>query len=196
MSNSAPIHLAIFASGGGSNARALLQYFARHARIQVALLVTNNPRSGIWQLAETYGLPAHLLTPAQCRDGAFLLRLMQQHHIELIALAGYLKMIPPALIQAFPKRILNIHPALLPRYGGKGMYGIHIHRAVIEAGESHSGLTIHYVNEAYDEGEIIFQLRLPIPPGCTPEQLQQLILEQEHRHYPQIVEKVGMAIPS
>lgn len=189
------ISIAVFASGGGSNARNILEFFHLHEWIKVGLICTNNPESGVWSFAPSFGVEVVLLSKEQCRDGAYLTRLMEAQQIRLIALAGYLKKIPDALVEAFPGRILNIHPSLLPAYGGKGMYGLHVHRAVIEAGETESGMSIHLVNQVYDQGEVLFQQRIAIDPGWTPEQLQREILVLEHEHYPIIIEKVCDSIP-
>ena len=189
-----PVRVAIFASGGGSNARALLDHFRGSTVAEIVLLATENPRSGILNFAPEYGVPAVVFPPLAHRDGAYLLELLRSYRIELLVLAGYLKKVPDAVVQAFPQRVLNIHPSLLPAYGGKGMYGLHVHRAVIEAGESHSGMTIHYVNEGYDQGQILFQERLPVRAGMSPEALQMAVLKLEHKYYPSTVEKVAQTI--
>lgn len=191
MTAPAAVRIAIFASGGGSNARTILDYFAQPDRPgEIVALYTNNPRAGVWQFGPDYGIPVEGLSRQEYQDGASLLARLDAHQVDLIVLAGYLKLVPPAVIAAYPKRILNIHPALLPYYGGRGMYGMHIHRAVIAAGEQQSGLTIHYVNEVYDQGEIIFQHRLSIEENWTPEDLQRAILAQEHTHFPRVIEEV------
>jgi phosphoribosylglycinamide formyltransferase-1 len=183
-------NIAIFASGGGSNAQSIVSHFAEVDWAQVVLIVTNNARAGVIQRAARLGVPCLVLTPKQYKDPAYLQRLMRQFDISLVALAGYLKLIPPAFTRAFPGKILNIHPALLPAYGGKGMYGMNVHRAVIEAGEAESGMSIHLVNEQYDEGEVLFQDRVSIAPDWSPEDLQQAVLRLEHRHFPRVIEEV------
>ena len=179
--------LAIFASGGGSNAEQILQYFDQHESVEIALIISNKPDAGVITRAYNWKIPALVLGKKQYRDGAFLCKLMQQWEISHIALAGYLKLIPTSLIQAFPNKIFNIHPALLPKFGGKGMYGMNVHRAVIAAGESHSGMTIHYVDEQYDEGKIIFQDQVRIEKDWDAQKLQQEVLKLEHAHYPRII---------
>jgi phosphoribosylglycinamide formyltransferase-1 len=182
-----PVRIAIFASGGGSNAYKLLEYFSASKVGEISLLLSNNPESGVFELGPEFKVPVVFLPPGARKNGQYLLRLLEAHEIELIVLAGYLKHIPDALVAAFPRRILNIHPALLPRHGGKGMYGMHVHRAVIDAGDPFSGITIHYVNENYDEGEIIFQKKLSVAPFWQPEELQQAVLKLEHQHFPEVV---------
>lgn len=177
-------------SGKGSNAQQLLAHFAEADLAGVALLVTNRQGSGAFDLGRRYQVPAVLLAGQQHTQGPTVLQLLLRYHIDLVVLAGYLKLIPAEVVAAYPRRILNIHPALLPAYGGPGMYGARVHQAVLRGGEAHSGITIHYVDEVYDRGEIIFQETLPIEPGWTPEQLQQAIHRLEHAHFPQVVEKI------
>lgn len=142
------------------------------------------------QYAANNGIPLVVINRQNVNDGVFLTSLLREHQITFVALAGYLKMIPPAFIRAFPRRIVNIHPSLLPKFGGKGMYGIHVHEAVLAAGERESGMTIHIVNELYDEGEILFQDRVAIQPGWTASDLQQAVLTLEHTHYPVVLERL------
>ncbi len=189
-----PVRIAIFASGGGSNARVLLDHFRGSYVGEIVLLATENPHSGILHFAPEYGVPAVVFPPQAHRDGAYLLELLRSYRIELLVLAGYLKKIPDAVVHDFPQRVLNIHPSLLPAYGGKGMYGLRVHQAVIEAGERYSGMTIHYVNEVYDQGQIVFQERLPVGEGMSPEALQMAVLKLEHKYYPKTVEKVAQTI--
>ncbi|MEL6653194.1 MAG: phosphoribosylglycinamide formyltransferase [Bacteroidota bacterium] len=179
--------IAIFASGGASNAKRIQEFFQNNSSIQVGLLLSNNPKSGIFAQGPTFKVPTIFLPPKAYRDGAYLTRLLQAHQIELIVLAGYLKHVPEELVSAYPDRILNIHPSLLPRHGGKGMYGMNVHHAVIDAGDAYSGITIHRVNEHYDEGEVVFQKRLAVAPHWSAVQLQQAVLQLEHKHYPEVV---------
>lgn len=190
MPRQAPIRIAILASGGGSNALNILKYFQERPIAEVAILLTNNPRSGVWTFGPEHGIEVELLSKDQYRDGSYMLELMRRNAIDLIVLAGYLKHIPSELVSHFPKRILNIHPSLLPAYGGKGMYGMHVHNAVMKAGEQTSGLTIHYVNDVYDQGEILFQQEVEIQDGWTAEMLQKAVLRQEHHFFPIIIEQV------
>lgn len=183
------MNLAIYASGSGTNAEALFRYFQGHSSIRVGLVVTNNPNAGVRAKAEAAGIPCVLLPLAAVKEGHLQRDILQAWQIDAIALAGYLKLVPAALVQAFPDRIFNIHPALLPKFGGAGMYGLNVHRAVLAAGEPESGCTIHLVNEHYDEGRILAQGRVTVQPGWTPEALQQAVLEQEHRLFGPTIEK-------
>lgn len=181
--------IAILASGSGTNAQRLMAHFRAHPLAEVALVASDQPDALVLRRAWDMDVPTYRFNGAQLRDGT-VLRELQGQRIGLIVLAGFMRLIPAALVAAYPKRILNIHPALLPKFGGKGMYGIHVHRAVIAAGEKESGITIHYVNEHYDEGEHLFQARCPVLPEDTPESLAERIHGLEHEHYPQVVEEV------
>lgn len=185
-------NIAVFASGKGSNALALIDHFnGRGSQVaRVVLVLTNNPDSAVLTTAPAAGVPARLLDPVEYNSGSVLAELLFDADVDLIVLAGYIKRIPEELIEEFPNAIVNIHPSLLPKYGGKGMYGINVHEAVVENGEKVSGITIHYVNEEYDQGEIIQQVRLPVNPKWTAAQLQQHIQRLEHQHLPLTVEKI------
>lgn len=183
--------IAIFASGGGSNAEAIARHIQSIDGIEIALICTNNPSAGVIDRAARLEIPCEIMDKTQFRNGEFLIGLMEQYAIDLIALAGYLKLIPPAFTRHYDHRIVNIHPALLPAYGGKGMYGMNVHKAVISSGEKVSGMTIHYVNEVYDEGKIIFQAQLLVEKGWTAEDLQQAVLKLEHKYFPTIVEEIA-----
>ncbi|MBX3101105.1 MAG: phosphoribosylglycinamide formyltransferase [Bacteroidetes bacterium] len=185
-------NIAVFASGAGSNAMALIEHFNQKASkvARVAIVLTNNPDAPVLQHARDAGVKAQLLDPADYNNGETLTDILFDEAIDLIVLAGYIKRIPEELIEAFPNAIINIHPSLLPKYGGKGMYGLYVHEAVVENGEKVSGITIHYVNEEYDQGEIIQQVQLPVNPKWTSAQLQQHILRLEHQHLPLTVEKI------
>jgi phosphoribosylglycinamide formyltransferase-1 len=191
--------IAVFASGSGSNAEQLIRHFKEQAADvgEVALIVCNKPDAYVLERAKKWNVPFLLIDRELLYERTDeLIAMLKQHEIDFIVLAGFLWLIPPALIEAYPQRIVNIHPALLPRYGGKGMYGMHVHRAVIANREKESGITIHYVNEHYDEGQHIFQARLPIAEGTTPEQLAEQIHALEHRHYPQVVEALLRRLPA
>ena len=185
-----PIRIAIFASGAGTNAHNICRYFSKNPLAEVALMLTHNPKSGLFDFSLDVGVPVLLLSQAQYRSGDYLLQVMQNYQVDLVVLAGYLKKIPPELVASFPQRIVNIHPSLLPEFGGKGMYGSHVHQAVIAAGKEYSGITIHYVNNIYDNGEIIFQASLEIGPHPTPDALQKAIHDLEYKYYPLILENV------
>lgn len=181
--------IAVFASGAGSNAQKIIEHLAGHPSIQVALIVCNKPGAGVLTIAENHQIPTLLIEKERFFRGDAYLGELKSRDIRFIVLAGFLWKVPDALVNAYPDRIINIHPALLPKYGGKGMYGMRVHEAVIAAGEKESGITIHYVNEHFDEGTPIFQARCPVDPGDTPEQLAQKIHALEHRYFPEIVKK-------
>ncbi len=198
MNNTSPgsVRIAIFASGRGSNAKNILAHFSSNPAVEVGLLLTENPESGVFEFSKDFRVPVLLLSKIQYRSGAYLLQVMESYRIDLIILAGYLKKIPDELIERFPKEILNIHPSLLPAYGGKGMYGKYVHQAVLAAGERQSGISIHFVNSVYDDGEILFQKAIDIDPQWTEKDLQGAIGVLEHTFYPQIIEKLTKKILS
>lgn len=186
--------IAIFASGAGSNAAKIIEHLKGHPDIQVSLIVCNKPGAGVIHIAATHQIPVLMIEKEKFfRGNAYVDEIKHRSGIDFIVLAGFLWKVPIALIQAYPNRIINIHPALLPKYGGKGMYGMHVHEAVVEAGEKESGITIHYVNEHFDEGEAIFQARCEVTPDDTPETLARKIHQLEHEHFPKIVESVVLA---
>ena len=160
--------IAIFASGSGSNAENIAQYFAQNEFVDVRLIITNKADAYVLQRAEKLQIPSLLLTAKEMQDQKRVIACLKQHDIDFIVLAGYLLKIPAFLIERYPQAIINIHPALLPKFGGKGMYGAHVHEAVVAAHETQSGITIHYVNEHYDEGAIIFQATCPVLPTDNP----------------------------
>lgn len=182
--------IAIFASGAGSNAQKIIDFFRGSVQVQVALIVCNKPGAGVLNIAQKEGIPVLLIEKERFFRGDSYLPEFKKAGISFIILAGFLWKVPAALIQAFPNQIVNIHPALLPLYGGKGMYGNHVHAAVIAAGDKESGITIHYVNEQYDDGATIFQARCPVQPGDTPDSLAQRIHALEHAHYPKVIESL------
>lgn len=185
-----PFHIAIFASGAGSNAQKIIDHFKNSDHIIISLIVCNKPGAGVLSIAEKENIPSLLIEKEKFfRDNAYTDEL-KQAGIDFIVLAGFLWKIPDALIQAYPGKIINIHPALLPNYGGKGMYGNFVHEAVIAAGEKESGITIHYVDGHYDNGDIIFQARCAISEHDTPATLANRIHQLEHEHYPQVIEKL------
>lgn len=181
--------IVIFGSGKGSNARRIIEYFKDSGKVQVAALVSNKPRRGFLDISYDHRINLEIVKGSELSDPKWLAHLKVMYRPDLIVLAGYLKLIPEAFIQAFPGKIINLHPALLPAYGGKGMYGSHVHQAVIEAGDAQSGITIHEVNEHYDEGKIIFQASCDVSADDTPETLAQRIHQLEHEHLPTQIEK-------
>ena len=182
--------LAIFASGAGSNAEKIIEYFHDHAQIKISLVVCNKPGAGVINVAESNNIEVLMVTRENFIDGEELASLLQQRNIDFIVLAGFLWKIPVGLIEAYPRKIINIHPALLPAYGGKGMYGSRVHEAVISNADRESGITIHYVDEVYDHGDIIFQEKIEIMPGDTPGSLAEKIHSLEHKHFPKVIEKL------
>jgi len=180
--------LAIFASGAGSNAQQIINHFRHHPFIRVALIVCNKPGAGVLHIAAKEQIPALLIEKEQFFRGNGYVDELKEKGIDIIILAGFLWKIPQTLLRAFPQRIINIHPALLPAYGGKGMYGLNVHTAVIAAKEKESGITIHFVDEIYDHGEVIFQARCAVEAHDTPETLAQKIHLLEHLHYPKVIE--------
>ncbi len=181
--------LAIFASGSGSNAERLVEYFRDSADISISLILCNNPQAGVIQRAERLQIPLVLFDKAQFKSGE-VVRILQEEKIDWVILAGFLWLIPSHLIEAFPDKIVNIHPSLLPKYGGKGMYGHFVHEAVVANQEKESGITIHLVNEHYDEGAIVFQAAYPVVPSDTPDDVAKKGQVLEHLHFPIVVEKL------
>jgi phosphoribosylglycinamide formyltransferase 1 len=187
---SLPVRIAVFASGAGSNAEKLIQYFKGSELATVALIVCNKPGAGVLAVAEKESIPTLLIEKEAFSRGDGYVPFLKSKGIGFIVLAGFLWKVPQALVEAYPRRIVNIHPALLPKYGGKGMYGQYVHEAVLNAGEVESGITIHFVDEHYDNGDIIFQTACPILPGDKPGDIAQRIHQLEHAHYPRVVEEL------
>jgi formyltetrahydrofolate-dependent phosphoribosylglycinamide formyltransferase len=189
----AHVNIAIFASGAGSNALRLMEHFAGHPHIKISLLVSNKHGAGALHHASNHGISTLIIEKERFFRGDTYLPELESAGIDFIVLAGFLWKIPPALIQAYPERIVNLHPALLPKYGGKGMYGKHVHEAVLAAGEEESGITIHFVDEQYDHGATIFQAMCPVEKEDTPETLAAKIHQLEHKHLPAVVENLIMS---
>jgi phosphoribosylglycinamide formyltransferase-1 len=184
------IKIAIFASGAGSNAEKIINYFSGYEKVKITLLVCNKPDAGVISIAEAATIPVLLIEKEQFFRGDAYVEILKEFGINLIVLAGFLWKVPKQLIAAFPDKIINIHPALLPNYGGKGMYGHFVHEAVIANEEKESGITIHFVNENFDEGKHIFQASCPVLPKDTPETLAARIHQLEHAHFAPIIETV------
>ncbi|MFN8251053.1 MAG: phosphoribosylglycinamide formyltransferase [Ferruginibacter sp.] len=183
-------HIAIFASGAGSNAQQIINRFAGNPAVKVALIVCNKPGAGVLQIAARHHIPVLLLERDRFFKQDAYLPELKQHNIDFIVLAGFLWKVPSMLVAAFPQKIVNIHPALLPAYGGKGMYGHFVHEAVIGNKETKSGITIHYVDEQYDHGQIIMQATCEVTATDTPETLAQKIHQLEHAHFPAVIEQL------
>ena len=188
------LHFAIFASGNGTNAEKIWEYFKQNKRIVPNLLLCNNPGAGVLNIAQRYGIPSVIMEKTRFQQGDAYLPELKNAGTDLLILSGFLWQVPLSLIKAYPGRIINIHPALLPKYGGKGMYGMHVHQAVIHNGEKESGITIHLVDEQYDHGEQLFQCRCAVKPEDTPDTLAQRIHKLEHAHFAEEIEKYALRL--
>jgi phosphoribosylglycinamide formyltransferase-1 len=189
------VRIAVFASGTGTNARKLIEHFNEgpgRGVAEICLIACNNPGAGVLNLATEKKIDRLLVEKESFFRGGAYLDELKDKQIDLIVLAGFLWKIPEPLLDAYPRAIINIHPALLPRFGGKGMYGHRVHEAVIEAGVAESGITIHYVDGHYDNGDIIFQAHTPVSPADTPDSLAKKVRELEHQHFPAVVEQVAL----
>lgn len=182
------VRIAILASGSGSNAEEIIRYLKDKKDLRVEVVVTNRRDAGVIGRADRLGIPAEVIANAEWADEERVLSFFRSRKIDFIVLAGFLRMIPEFLIGAYPRQIVNIHPALLPAYGGKGMYGMNVHRSVCANQEKESGITIHLVDEEYDRGEIVFQARCPVDPEDEPEDVQKKVQMLEHQFYPMVVE--------
>lgn len=182
--------LAVFASGSGTNAENLIRHFAGHAAARVSVVVYDRADAPVRLRAARLGVHAVYAGRPDLADPGFMLPMLRGYHVDFIILAGFLSLVPTWLIDRYPGRVVNIHPSLLPRHGGKGMYGLHVHRAVLAAGDTESGITVHRVDAVYDRGEILFQARCPVMPGDTPERLAARIHDLEYRYYPRVVERL------
>lgn len=180
-------NIAIFASGTGSNATKIVEHFNNHATVKVALVISNKATAKVLDMARSEGIPTLVINRTDFYQTEKLLTDLANHQIDFIALAGFLWLIPPYLVKAFPNKMVNIHPALLPKYGGKGMYGQYVHQAVRANNEQESGITLHYVNEQYDEGHIIFQATCPVAPTDSPSDIARYVLKLEHYYFPRVL---------
>ena len=183
-------NIAIFVSGSGTNCENLIQYFKDSERVNTALVVSNRSDAYALVRAQRLGVPSAVVTRQQLADASVLMPLLQQYDIRFIVLAGFLPLIPDYLIEAFPRRIINIHPSLLPKYGGKGMWGHHVHEAVKAAGDTETGMTVHYVTPVCDGGEIIAQYRVALSPDDTADDIAEKEHQLEMRHFPPTVERI------
>lgn len=183
-------HIAIFASGSGSNAQKIMEYFKKHQDAEVTLILTNNPEAYVLQRADNFEIPSHVFDRNEFYNTDNVVNLLKNLQTDIIILAGFLWLIPKNLLKAFPNKIINLHPALLPKFGGKGMYGDNVHFSIMEAGETESGITIHFVNENFDEGEIIHQSRFHIDKTDDLEMIKFKGQQLEHLHYPKVIESL------
>lgn len=181
--------IVVFASGSGTNAENIIKYFLNTSKAKVVSVLTNNPSAKVIERASKYTIPTQIFSKQELNEG-FLLQKINLLQPDLIVLAGFLLKVPQNLIDAYPNKIINIHPALLPKFGGKGMYGMHIHEAVVANKEKETGITIHYVNENYDEGAIIFQKSVALLEEDTPEIVAEKIHKLEQDHFPQVIDKL------
>ncbi len=181
--------IAIFASGSGSNAQNIIEYFADSRQVQVSHIFCDKKNAYVLERAKNIGIPTVVFTKKEFNNSSRIIDTLQNEGIDLIILAGFLLLIPQNILEAYPNKIINIHPALLPKYGGKGMYGMNVHKAVHEAKEKATGITIHFLNEKYDEGEIIFQAKCEIKENDTPETIAQKVHALEYEHFPRVIEE-------
>ena len=188
------IHVAVFASGTGSNTKRIIEYFRNHVHIKISLIVCNNPGAGVLKIAEDENIPYLIISKEKFFHGNAYTGELRERKIDFIVLAGFLWKIPSLLIKSYPDKIINIHPALLPKYGGKGMYGHFVHEAVIAAGEKESGISIHYVDDLYDHGKIIFQTKCAVEENDTPDTLAHKIHLLEHAHFAKVIEHAAQNI--
>lgn len=182
--------IAIFASGSGTNAEAIARYFANNPLIDVVCVLSNRANAGVHQRMTAFNIPTYTLPKEQWNEATPIVEMLQKQNIDLIVLAGFMRKIETPLTDAFAGKIINIHPSLLPRHGGPGMYGHHVHEAVLAAGDTESGISIHYVDEQIDGGEIIFQAQCPVMPDDTPDTLANRIHVLEHHHFPEVIERL------
>jgi phosphoribosylglycinamide formyltransferase-1 len=185
--------IAIFASGSGTNAEEIIKHFQNHERIEISLILSNNPKAFVLQRAENHKIPNFVFTREMFYKEKIVDEVLKINRIDFIVLAGFMWLIPERYVTNFKNKIVNIHPALLPKYGGKGMYGSHVHEAVVSNQEKESGITIHWVNEAYDEGNIIFQAKCNVDSSDTAEDVADKVHKLEYMHYPKIIEQVILA---
>ena len=182
--------IAVFASGSGTNAENIAKYFKDSQNVMVVLVVSNNPLAGVHARMNQLGIPSVTFLKEEFADGSEIVKKLADFQVDWIVLAGFLKMIPETIRNVYPDRIINIHPALLPKHGGKGMYGMRVHEAVVADGDTESGITIHYINDRYDEGQIIFQVSCPVLCSDTPEDVAAKVHALEYKHFPEVIDKL------
>ena len=185
-----PYNIAVLASGAGSNAQKIIAYFSEAPLARVTLVGCNKPGAGVLDIAQQHGIPAFIIERERFFRGDGYVPVLKAAGIDLIVLAGFLWKVPQPLLEAYPKKIINIHPALLPKYGGRGMYGLHVHEAVRTAGETETGITIHYVDDQYDHGDVIFQTRCAVRASDDAQAIAKSVQQLEHYHYPRVIEAV------
>ena len=183
-------NIAIFGSGSGTNAENIINYFANGKTVRATVVLSNKQEAGIHERARKLGVPSFSFSYSEFKEGIPVLKKLADYAVDFIVLAGFLPLVSPVVVDAFRDRIINIHPALLPKFGGKGMYGAHVHEAVVAAGETKTGITIHYVNERYDEGTVIFQAACPVLPDDTANDVAAKVHELEYKYFPQVIERL------
>ena len=188
------LRIAVLASGSGSNAENIYSYFEESNDVEISLILSNNKTAYVLDRAKRLGIPSETFDKVDFKESNYVVNLLNRHKIDLVVLAGFLWLVPENLINAFPDRILNIHPALLPKYGGKGMYGDRVHQAVKEGNETETGITIHYVNKNYDEGAIIAQYQTILTPQDTPSTIAEKVHNLEYEHFPSEIEKIALGL--
>lgn len=186
--------IAFFASGSGSNVENIVRYFAGKKTVEFPLILSNKQDAFVHERAKMLGVPSVTFSRDEFADGRKIVSLLDKYEVDFIVLAGFLLKVSLPILEAYPNKIINIHPALLPKFGGKGMYGHHVHQAVVDAGETHSGITIHYVNEQYDEGSIIFQATCEVSVGDTPDMVADKVHALEYRYFPEVIEKLAIGV--
>lgn len=184
--------IAIFASGNGTNVQRIAEYFSDKKNINISIILSNKKDAYVLQRAENLDIPSYIFNRYELYKTDNVLEKLHEHKIDLIVLAGFLWLVPDNILKEYNRRIINIHPALLPKYGGKGMYGAKVHEAIIEANDPETGISIHYVNEKYDEGEIIFQEKIPVEKNDTPDSIAQKVHQLEYEHFPRVIEEILM----
>lgn len=182
--------LAILASGSGTNAENITRYFSNNETIQVVVVLSNKKDAGVHERVKALGIPSYTFSNKEFAEGELILSTLKEYKVDFIVLAGFLAKIPQILLNAYPNQIINIHPALLPKFGGKGMYGMKVHEAVVANHETITGITIHYIDEQYDEGTTIFQATCPVLPDETPEEVAAKVHALEYEHFPEVIEKL------
>jgi phosphoribosylglycinamide formyltransferase-1 len=183
-------NIAILASGSGSNAENIAKYFGGSDYAQVSFIIANNPEAYVLERAKKLGIESAVVTKQQFMEADSIIAMLQERSIDFVVLAGFLLLVPQKLIEAYPGRIVNIHPALLPKHGGKGMYGDRVHKAVVESGDTESGITIHLIDEQYDKGTTFFQAKCPVLPTDTPDDVAAKVHELEYKHFPHVIEEI------
>lgn len=188
------IKIALFASGSGTNVENIANYFKGKTTAKPVCVLCNNPDAFVLERAKRLGLESMTFTRTEFNDGKKIMEYLAKHDIDMIILAGFLWLVPQYLIDAYPSRIVNIHPALLPKFGGKGMYGMHVHEAVKQSGETETGITIHLIDGNYDKGSTVFQAKVAIDPSDTPDDIANKVHALEYKYYPEVIEKIAMGI--